>query len=86
MPRCLVALLTTPLGLFLAMGSGLVCEVTPDPDYQGYFRRERHPVTGPSNEGALLITVGHRPFAVLRCELRRETTARGETWAEWECR
>ena len=79
-----MALLVTPLGIFLC--AAIVCAGTPDPDYAGYFKRDRHPVTGPSTEGALLITVGHRPFAVLRCELRRETTARGETLSEWECR
>ena len=78
-----MALLVTPLGIFLC--AAMLCAATPDPDYAGYFKRDRHPVTGPT-EGALLITVGHRPFAVLRCELRRETTARGETWAEFECR
>ena len=69
----IVALLSTPLGLFTC--AAITCEGTPDPDYAGYWK----PPT-------LLVTVAARPFGVLDCSLQARTKARGEVWETWECR
>lgn len=86
--RLIAAILMTPLGSFLC--SGITCEGTPDADIAGYWRREQLPryTTDPPRylpEGALFVTVAGKPWAVLRCVVTEETTARGETVGRFTC-
>jgi hypothetical protein len=73
-----MALLFSPLGLWAC--AAILCATTPDPDFQGYWRRDSHPAH-PKDRGSLLIAVAYRPWAVLRCRLRVE----GATVSLWWC-
>jgi hypothetical protein len=69
--RCLLALLSSPLGVWLC--AALTCQA-PHPDLAGYFKPPM-----------LLITVKGRPFGVIECEVLRVTNARGGRLEEWTC-